>query len=438
MAASLLAGTCVVSATVRPAKLTGELTKLANGLTAVLLEDHTTPIVHVQVWYHVGSKDERPGRTGFAHLFEHLMFKGSKNVEPDQHASMIAAVGGLANAYTTEDVTVYWETLPAQYLPLALWLEADRMASLRITRPAFERERQVVEEERRMRFDNQPYGSLPELIYGSTFSTHPYRHTPLGSLDDLSAASEADVRDFYRTYYVPANATLAIVGDFDTATALDLVNRYLGRVPKSDRSIARHRPTEPAQQQERRVTVRRAWPLPVVVVAYHVPGDGHPDAYPLQLASTLLSDGQSSRIYRALVYEGGLALTAFGGGQMREDPSLFFAVAVVQPGRAPAEAEQALVAELDRLREDPVSEPELERAKNQFARDTAVARESDQQKATQLAHAAVLHQGDVTAADREYDGVMSATAEAVRRVARTYFVPQNRTIITVLPADAAR
>jgi zinc protease len=431
---SVLAGTCVAFAAVRPPKLDYELTKLANGLSIVLLEDHAAPIVHVQVWYHVGSKDERPGRTGFAHLFEHLMFKGSKNVGPDQHASMISAVGGLANAYTTEDVTVFWETLPAQYLPLALWLEADRMASLRIDRPTFEREREVVEEERRMRIDNQPYGSLSEVIYGEAFTTHPYRHTAIGSMKDLASASVDALRDFYRTYYVPANATVAIVGDFDAAQALDLVTRYLGAVPRSDRPIARERPGEPPQRQERRVTVRQPWPLPVVVVAYHVTYDGHPDSYPLHIASKLLSDGQSSRIYRALVYEKGLALTAFGGGNILEDPSLFFAVAIVQPGHTPVEVERALVVELDRLRTEPVSEAELARVKNQFARDYVIGRESDQQKATQLAHAIVIHHGDVTTADGEFDIFMNTTAADVQRVARTYFVPENRTVITVLPA----
>ena len=223
-----------VSAAVRPPKLQYEITTLPNGLTVVFEEDHSTPIVHLQLWYHVGSKNEKPGRTGFAHLFEHLMFKGSKNVEPEAHTSLISSVGGQSNAYTTDDETVFWETVPAQYLPLSLWLEADRMATLRIDKDTFTTEREVVKEERRMRIDNQPYGRLQEIIYDQAFTTHPYKHTTIGSMKDLEAASVEDVRDFYRTYYVPANATIALVGDFDTPQATDLVSKYLGRVPKAE------------------------------------------------------------------------------------------------------------------------------------------------------------------------------------------------------------
>src|SRR5213082_991020 len=208
-----------VSAAVRPPKLQYEITTLPNGLTVVMEEDHSTPIVHVQLWYHVGSKNEKPGRTGFAHLFEHLMFKGSKNVQPEAHTSYVASVGGQSNAYTTDDETVFWETLPSQYLPLALWLEGDRMATLRIDKDTFTNERQVVKEERRMRVDNQPYGRLNEIIYDQAFLVHPYKHATIGSMEDLEAASIDDVRDFYRTYYVPSNATLTIVGDFESAQA---------------------------------------------------------------------------------------------------------------------------------------------------------------------------------------------------------------------------
>ena len=427
-----------VSAAVRPPKLNYELTKLANGLTVILLEDHSTPIVHAQLWYHVGSKDERPGRTGFAHLFEHLMFKGSKNVAPEAHSSMVSSVGGQSNAYTTDDVTVFWETVPAQFLPLILWLEADRMASLRFDAASFGREREVVKEERRMRIDNQPYGALSEVIYNETFAVHPYKHTTIGSMSDLDAASVADVREFYRTYYAPGNATLVLVGDFDARQAVDLVNEYFGPVPASDRTISRDLPKEPEQRLERRVVTKEPWPLPVVVVAYHIPQDGHRDSYPLNLASKLLSDGQSSRIYRTLVYDKGIAVTAFGGGNILEDPNLFFAVAMVQPGHTTDEVEKALVGEMDRLRSEPVTARELQRVKNQFARDYVVGRESNQQKAMQLAHAYVIHHGDVSTADGEYDIFMTTTAADVQRAARTYFTPQNRTVITIQPSDPVR
>jgi len=186
-----------IAAAVRPPKLPYQLTTLPNGLTVILSEDHSTPIVHLEVWYHVGSKDEPKGRTGFAHLFEHLMFKGSKNVEAEQHTSMISSVGGKANAYTTEDVTVFHQTVPSQYLGMALWLEADRMATLRIDEATFRREREVVKEERRLRVENQPYGRLSEIVYDQAFTVHPYKHPTIGSTEDLEAASVSDVREFY-------------------------------------------------------------------------------------------------------------------------------------------------------------------------------------------------------------------------------------------------
>jgi zinc protease len=431
-AVAVLVAPVALPAAVRPPKLQYEITKLANGLTVVLSEDHSTPIVHVQIWYHVGSKDERPGRTGFAHLFEHMMFKGSKNVEPEAHTSFISSVGGQSNAYTQEDMTVYWETAPAQYLPLMLWLEADRMATLRVNEDTFQRERLVVKEERRMRVENQPYGRLSELIYDQAFTVHPYKHPVIGSMEDLEAASIDDVRDFYRTYYVPSNATLTIVGDFSPEQASRLVEQYFGRIPKPAKPVPRDIPAEPPMTKEKRVTLEEPWPLPAVVVAHHITYDGNPDSYPLHMASKILSDGQSSRIYRKLVYETGLALTAFGGGNIIEHPNLFFAVAIVQPGKSPEEVEHALIAELDRMKNEPVSEHELQRAKNQFARDYILARETIQEKAAQLAHAVVIH-NDIRTADGEFEIFQGITAADIQRVAQKYFTPTNRLVMTVMP-----
>ena len=421
------------SAAVRPNKLEYQLATLPNGLTVVLSEDHSTPIVHVQITYHVGSKNEKPGRTGFAHLFEHLMFKGSKNVQSEGHTSMISSRGGQSNAYTTDDETVFWETLPAQDLPLALWLEADRMATLRIDKETFTNERNVVKEERRLRVDNQPFGRLNEIIFNQAFTVHPYKHPTIGSMQDLEAASIDDVRDFYRTYYVPTNATLVIVGDFDSAQTIALVTQYLGRVPKPDREVPRDIPQEPPQTKEKRVTVEEPWPLPAVVVAYHVTRDGNPDAYPLHIAAKVLSDGQSSRIYQELVYKQQVAVTAFGQANLIEDPNLFYAVAIVQPGHTPESAANALIAEFDRLKAEPITEHELQRSKNQFTRDYVLNRESNQQKAQQLAHAVVIHK-DVRTADGEFDIFQGLTTADVQRVARTYFRPENRLVLTVMPS----
>src|SRR6266581_1254912 len=406
-AVAVAAGACAVaaatlSAAVRPPKLQYEISTLPNGLTVVLEEDHSVPIVHLNLTYHVGSKNERPGRTGFAHLFEHLMFKGSKNVDPEGHTSIIASVGGQSNAYTQDDVTVFWETVPSQYLPLVLWLEGDRMATLRIDKDTFANERDVVKEERRMRVDNQPYGRLSEIIFDQAFTVHPYKHATIGSMSDLEAAAVDDVRDFYNTYYVPENATLVMVGDFDTAQALQLVTQYLGRVPKAERPVPRDIPKEPPQTKEKRVTLQEPWPLPAVVVAYHVTSDGTPDSYPLHIASKVLSDGQTSRIYKKLVYDKQMAVAAFGSANLIEQPNLFWAVAIVQPPHTTQEVGEALIAELDRLKTEPITDHELQKTKNQFARDYILGRESNQQKAGQLAHAAVIHH-DIKTADGEFD-----------------------------------
>jgi zinc protease len=273
---------------------------------------------------------------------------------------------------------------------------------------------------------------LQEIISDQAFTVHPYKHPVIGSMKDLEAASIDDVRDFFQTYYVPNNATAVLVGDFDSKEALGLVTQYLGRVPKSEKPVPRDIPKEPPQTKERRVQLEENWPLPAVVVAHHITFDGNPDSYPLHIASKILSDGQSSRIYRRLVYETGIALAAFGGGNIIEDPNLFFAVAIVQPGHTPEDAAKALIAELDRLRTEPVTANELQQAKNQFARDYILQRESNQNKAEQLGHAVVIH-NDIKTADGEFDIFQNITTADVQRVARTYFTPENRLVLTIMP-----
>jgi len=434
---SVMPWRAAVDAAVRPPKLEYQRMVLPNGLTVILHEDRSTPIVHVALWYHVGSKNERAGRTGFAHLFEHMMFKGSKNVDPEQHTSIVSSVGGQANAYTTEDATVFWQTVPSQYLPLALWMEGDRMATLRIDDKTFKNEREVVKEERRMRIENQPYGRLNEILFDQAFTTHPYKHPVIGSMKDLEAATIDDVREFYRTFYVPSNATVVIAGDYDKQQAIDLVNRYLGRVPAGEKAVSRDIPKEPAPVKEKRVTVEEPWPLPAIVVAYHITYDGHQDSYPLHILAKVLSDGQSSRIYRKLVYETGQALTAFGGANLIEHPNLFYAVAIANPGNQPAAVEKSLLAELERVKADGITERELQRAKNQFARDYILQRESIQSKANVLAHAEVIH-SDITTADGEFDIFQNMTAADVKRVANTYFVPERRVTLHVMPRGGVR
>ncbi|SUZ54093.1 uncharacterized protein METZ01_LOCUS6947 [marine metagenome] len=438
LALSAVAGVAMMSTgvetAVRPPKFEYQLHTLDNGLTVVLSEDHSTPIVHLQLVYHVGSKNERLGRTGFAHLFEHLMFKGSRNVPPDTHLTLVSRVGGDGNAFTTEDTTTYLETVPAQYLPLVLWLEADRMATLRIDRQTFEAERQVVKEERRWRYEDTPFGLLTEILYDQAYSVHPYKHTAIGSMEDLEAASVEHVQEFFDTYYVPENATLVLVGDFESAEALALVKQYFDRVPRAARPVPRDIPREPPQTEQRRITLTASqnWPLPAVVVAHHITYDGHPDAYPLHIAAKVLSDGQSSRIFRRLVYDEQIAVSASGAGSLIEDPNLFYAVSIVQPGSTPADSETALIDELERLKTELISDDELQRAKNQFARDYVFTRATVEQKANHLSHAAVIHD-DITTADGEFDIFMNITKADVQRVARTYFTEQNRMVLTVQP-----
>jgi len=419
---------------VRPARFDYKMTTLSNGLQAVFLEDHSTPIVHLAIWYHVGSKNEKAGRTGFAHLFEHLMFKGSRNVRPDQHPSMITSLGGQSNAFTDEDSTVYWQTVPAQYLPLVLWMEADRMASLDVSEEKFRTEVEVVKEERRMRFENQPFGLLSEIIFDKAFTTHPYKHQTIGSMADLEGSSIADVRAFHDTYYVPNNATIALAGDFDQAQAQALLEKYLGAVPRG-KPVPRDIVAEPPHKAERKFSVTQPWPLPAVVVSYHITSDGHPDAYPLHVLAKILSDGDSSRIYRSLVYEKQIAVSAFGEAKLIEHPNLFYAVAIVQPPNKPDDVLKALQNEIERIKSDGVTPEELARAKRQWARDYILGRETVQQKALHLAHAIVIH-NDVKTADGEFDLFQNVTVADVQRVARTYFTPESRMLLTVMPGAA--
>ena len=300
------------AAQVRPPKLNFTTHSLPNGLQVILLEDHEVPIINLQVWYHVGGKDERPGRTGFAHLFEHLMFKGSAHVPAEEHSRIIEAVGGFDNAETGDDTTNFYETFPSNYLERVLWLESDRMGSLNVSEENFKSEREVVKEERRVRIENQPYGYLQEDLRAAAFTVHGYHHTPIGSMEDLDKATIQDVRDFFNTFYKPNNATLVIVGDFDSTQALAWTNKYFDGIPASAKPIPRLDNPEPPQTAER--VVKKSYsntPLPAVVIGYKIPQRYAPDAYPLDLASNILAGGESSRLYQTH----GLQATDRGAGR---------------------------------------------------------------------------------------------------------------------------
>jgi zinc protease len=423
--------------TARPPKMEFTTHTLPNGLQVVLLENHEVPVINLQVWYHVGGKDELPGHTGFAHLFEHLMFKGSAHVGPDEHSRIIEAVGGFDNAETGDDTTNFFETFPSNYLERVLWLEADRMGSLNVDDANFKSERQVVEEERRMRVDNQPYGSIEEDLRAAAFAVHGYHHTPIGSIADLDKATLEDVRNFFNTYYKPNNATLVIVGDFNSEQAIAWTTRFFGGIPASAKPIPRPDRTEPPQTEEH--VVEKSYsntPLPAVVIGYKIPAKYTPDSYPLDLASNILAGGESSRLYQALVYKQQIAVQAAGFGNFSEDPNLFWAYAIMNPGHTPADGKKALIAVLDGLKDQPVDGTEFQKAKNQEIAGFILGRDTDEEKAVALASATVIGKNP-DLVNTELEQYLKATPEDIERVAKDYFVPSGATVLILNPAAPA-
>ncbi|MFL6200882.1 MAG: M16 family metallopeptidase [Thermoanaerobaculia bacterium] len=436
LAAALILGTQALAAAtlkVAPPELKVRQHELANGLKVILHEDRSVPVVNVQVWYHVGSKDERQGRSGFAHLFEHIMFKGSANVAPEEHINFINSIGGRFNATTDFDRTLYFQTFPSQYLERILWMEADRMSSLDVSEENFHSERDVVKEERRMRIENPPFGRLFEVVLDKTFTTHPYRILPIGSMADLDAATIEDVREFHRTYYVPNNATLVVSGDFQADETLGWIEKYFAPIPKG-KPIPRNVPKEPAQTAERRTVEYDAnTPLPAVIFTYHIPAAGNPDLYALQVAANVLSNGQSSRLYRKLVYDQQIALQADGQTIVLEDPGVFFFFAILQAGKTVEEAEKSLAEEAQRLIAEPVPQEELEKARNQLIAGQVFERQTVQDKGVALGYASVILK-DVSRVDKDLAELQKVTAADVQRVAKAYFRPEDRTVVNMLPA----
>jgi zinc protease len=419
---------------VRPPTLAYTTHRLANGLQLIFLEEHAVPVVNLQVWYHVGSKDERPGRTGFAHLFEHLMFKGSAHVGPDEHSRIIEAVGGFDNAGTGDDTTNFFETFPSNYLERVLWLEADRMGSLDVDDANFKSEREVVKEERRARIENEPYGYLQEDLRAEAFQVHGYHHTPIGSMDDLNKATIEDVRDFFNTFYKPNNATLVIVGDFNSAEALAWAKKYFDGIPASAKPIPRLNASEPPQTQER--VLHKSYsntPLPAVVIGYKIPPRYSPDSYSIDLASNILAGGESSRLYQALVYKQQIAVQAAGFGIFSEDPNLFWAYAIMAPGHTAEDGEKSVVNVLDELKTQQVGPQEIEKAKNQEIAGFILERNTDQEKAEALAAAAVIGKNP-DLANTELDRYLKISPADIERVAKDYFEPAHATVLIVTPA----
>ncbi len=430
--AAALPATAADALKVTPPKLEVREHKLANGLDLLMYEDHAVPVATVEVWYHVGSKNEKKGRSGFAHLFEHLMFKGSANVGPEEHKNFISSVGGRYNATTDFDRTLYFQVFPSNYLERVLWMEADRMRSLDISDENFKSERDVVKEERRLRVDNPPFGRLREVVLDKTYTTHPYKIDVIGSMRDLDAATVEDVRDFHATYYVPNNATLVVTGDIDPAQTIRWAEKHFGGIPQG-KPIPRDIPKEPAQTAERRaVDYHPNTPLPAVLITYHIPEAVSRDLYPLQVAGNVLSSGESSRLYQRMVYEKQMAVEAGGETMALEDPGVFFFFAFLQDGQKPEDGEKELLAAIDKLRAEPVTDAELVKTKNQLISALVFGRQTGLDKADAIGNAKVIL-NDVSLVNRQLAEYQKVTAADVERVARAYFKPENRTVVYMLP-----
>jgi len=406
---------------------------LDNGLRVITLEDFSCPIVAVQIWYHVGSKDEHPERQGFAHMFEHMMFRGTDRLGPTDHFDLIRQTGGTTNGYTSFDRTVYLQTLPANQLELALWLEAERMALLRIDQESFDTERKVVEEERRMGL-NRPYGTLSEKLLAELFRVHPYRWSPIGNIPHLRAATVEELRSFWETYYVPNNATLLIVGAVAHDEAQRLAERYFGWIPRAaDPPRVTVREPEPAERRSVEIREQNA-PAPLVLVAYPTVAMAHDDAAALEVLSQIVGSGPSSRLYRKLVAESQLAVQVIMLDYTLEQAGFLGVGAVMPPiGSKPDEVLAIVEAEIERVGSEPVTERELTKARNRLIRDQVVDNLTIDSKARTLGTAAV-EQADVERANRRLDEIRRVSADDVRRVARTYLKPE-RSLVARVPRN---
>jgi zinc protease len=406
---------------------------LPNGLRVLLVEDHRVPSVAINVGYRVGGKDDPPGRSGFAHLFEHLMFKGTKNTRPETIDRLTEDIGGLNNAFTAEDITNYYEVVPSNYLETLLWAEGDRLGSLAVTEEHFHTERDVVIGEYDQRILAEPYGMLDELVNREAFAVHPYRRGVIGDPENLRAATLDDVVAFHRTFYRPDNAVLVVVGDFDPVQANAWIDKYFGRVPKPDAPIPRVTAVEPAQTAERTFTYRAAnVPLPAIEYAYHIPEWRHPDAPALDIVETLLGMGKSSRLYQSLVYRQRVATAAHASADLREQPGLFSFRAIASTGMPIERVREALDAEIARLRDELPAAAEMERVRTQIASSFVRSRQTYNNIAVALVRSAV-ERDDPGALNSDLDRYRAVTDADVQRVARKYLTLENRTTIEYLP-----
>jgi zinc protease len=405
---------------------------LPNGLRVLSAPDHASPTVAIQVWYHVGSKDDPDKRSGFAHLFEHIMFKSTKNMKSEMMDRLTEDVGGFNNAFTADDVTVYFEVVPSNYLETLIWAEADRLSGLNVDDANFKSERDVVKEEFRQSVLAPPYGRFFYLLQEKSFVEHPYKRPGIGSIEDLDAASLKDVQDFHSTFYRPDNATIVVVGDFDPKQLDAWVDKYFASIPKPDRPLPRVQVKEPPRKSESRVTGYGSNDLPAVGLTYLTPRQADPDSDALRVVDAILSAGESSRLYNALVYTQQLAAEVDASADVREDVSLFYIIGILSEGKKPEDVEKSLLAEIKKLQDTPVSAAELDKAKNQIITDQLRQRETSNGKAQALGEAAVLL-GDPNRVNTDLDKLQAVTAADVQRVMKKYFTDANRMVLYYLP-----
>lgn len=407
-------------------------TTLPNGLEVYSVEDHSSPTVAVQVWYHVGSKDDPKDRSGFAHLFEHMMFKGNAHLTPDTIEELTENVGGENNAFTAEDVTVYYEVLPSNYLQPILWAEAERMSSLALNETNFKSERDVVKEEYRQRILSNPYGEFYLDTVRNSYAVHPYKRPGIGNIADLDASKLPEVRAFHSTYYRPDNATLVIVGDFSPDELHKWVTKYLGAVKEPAGKIPRVTVKEPPRRADKEVTDYSAKaPLPAVAITYLAPSIRSEDTPALQLAAEILAGGESSRLYQALVYQQQIAQRVSFDADLNEDLGLLTARIILASGKTPAEAEKAFAAQIAKVLKDGVSDAELEKAKNRFLTGKLLERETNAGKASALGEAAVIY-GDPNRVNTDLAKLQAVTTAQIKEVLNRYLTTK-KVVIEYLP-----
>lgn len=410
--------------------------KLKNGLRVLLVEDHNAPVVSVAITYDVGSRNERRGRTGFAHLFEHMMFTGSQNVGKNEYSLLIDTNGGGTNATTSEDRTLYFAVVPSNQLDMILFLESDRMRNLDVTQDNLDTQRNAVQEERRRGMDNQPYGKTGEKYQETIYDNFAYKHTVIGSMDDLNAASLQDVIDFFRIYYAPNNAAMAVVGDFKADIALAKIKKYFEAIPSQQQPPAVDT-TEPEQKAERRFTVEDPLArLPQIVMGYKGIVGNTADAYAMQVLNQALAIGQSSRLYQKLVKEKELVAGIFAFSNAMRGNGDYQITATVAPGKKIEDVEAAINEEIARIQREPIADWELAKAKNSARRSSIQALQGSLGTATRLSQFAVFY-NDPGLINAQFDKIAAVTKEDVQRVAGKYLKATNRTVGITVPQPKA-